>query len=143
MKVAVIIYVKIFKSVFISLMSHWPIILRISQSIDVFFFVWFIVFNATFNNISVISWRSVILVEETRTAEENHRPDIDKLYHIMRYRVHLAWTGFKLTTSVLIRHWLHNLLILTVSLREIKGTMTKLPIINNQTNQGCVQYRSS
>jgi hypothetical protein len=28
-------------------------------------------FNATFNNISVISWRSVLLVEET---EENHRP---------------------------------------------------------------------
>jgi len=26
---------------------------------------WFIVFNATFNNISVISWRSVLLVEET------------------------------------------------------------------------------
>jgi hypothetical protein len=25
-----------------------------------------IVFNATFNNISVISWRSVLLVEETR-----------------------------------------------------------------------------
>ena len=26
---------------------------------------WFMVFNATFNNISVISWRSVLLVEET------------------------------------------------------------------------------
>jgi hypothetical protein len=26
---------------------------------------WFMVFNATFNNISVISWRSVSLVEET------------------------------------------------------------------------------
>jgi len=29
------------------------------------------VFNATINNISVLSWRSVLLVEETR---ENHRP---------------------------------------------------------------------
>ena len=26
---------------------------------------WFKVFNATFNNISVISWRSALLVEET------------------------------------------------------------------------------
>ena len=26
---------------------------------------WFMVFNATFNNISVISWRCVLLVEET------------------------------------------------------------------------------
>ena len=32
---------------------------------------WFMVFNATFNNISVILWRSVLLVEET---EENHQP---------------------------------------------------------------------
>jgi len=29
------------------------------------------VFNATFNNISVISWQSVLLVEETRVPEEN------------------------------------------------------------------------
>ena len=26
--------------------------------------VWFMVFNATFNNISVVSWRSVLLVAE-------------------------------------------------------------------------------
>jgi len=32
------------------------------------------VFNATFNNISVISWWSVLLVEETRVPGENHRP---------------------------------------------------------------------
>jgi hypothetical protein len=33
---------------------------------------WFMVFNATFNNISVISWQSVLLVEETRVPGENH-----------------------------------------------------------------------
>jgi hypothetical protein len=32
------------------------------------------VFNATFNNISVISRRSVLLVEETGVPGENHRP---------------------------------------------------------------------
>ena len=32
------------------------------------------VFNATSNNISVIQWRSVLLVEETRVTGENHRP---------------------------------------------------------------------
>jgi hypothetical protein len=32
------------------------------------------VFNVTFNNISVISWRSVLLVKETRVPRENHRP---------------------------------------------------------------------
>jgi len=34
----------------------------------------FMVFNATFNNISVISWRSVLLVEETGGPGETHRP---------------------------------------------------------------------
>ena len=32
------------------------------------------VFNATFNNISVISWQSVLLVEETGIPEENNQP---------------------------------------------------------------------
>jgi hypothetical protein len=30
------------------------------------------VFNATFHNISAISWRSVLLVEETGVPGENH-----------------------------------------------------------------------
>jgi hypothetical protein len=32
------------------------------------------VFNATFNNISVISWQSLLLVEVTGGPGENHRP---------------------------------------------------------------------
>jgi hypothetical protein len=32
------------------------------------------VFNAIFNNISVISWLSVLLVEGTGVPGENHRP---------------------------------------------------------------------
>jgi len=31
-------------------------------------------FNATFNNISVISWRSVLLMEENEVRGENHTP---------------------------------------------------------------------
>ena len=47
-------------------------------------------FNATFNNISAIPWRSVLLVEETGVFGENHRPAqvTDKLYHKMVYQVH-------------------------------------------------------
>jgi hypothetical protein len=32
------------------------------------------VFNVTFNNISTISWRSALLVEETGIPEESHQP---------------------------------------------------------------------
>ena len=37
----------------------------------VFGFGWFLVFSATFNNISAMSWWSVLLMEETGVAGEN------------------------------------------------------------------------
>jgi hypothetical protein len=57
-------------------------ILKIHRNIRSHFFIiryvttigliWFMVFNATFNNISVISWRSVLLMEETGVYGENY-----------------------------------------------------------------------
>jgi hypothetical protein len=35
---------------------------------------WFLVFNATFSNISAISWQPVLVVEEAGVPGENHRP---------------------------------------------------------------------
>jgi hypothetical protein len=39
-----------------------------------FFFIDFLCFNATFNNISAISWRPVLVVEEAGVPGENHHP---------------------------------------------------------------------
>jgi hypothetical protein len=41
---------------------------------EIYFWFGFMVFNATFFNISVISWWPVLLVEETGVPGENRRP---------------------------------------------------------------------
>jgi hypothetical protein len=77
---------------------------------------WFMVFNTTFNNIPVISWWSVLLVEETGVPRENKQHSshivvvsfigggnwstlrkqttchnsLTNFYHIMLYQVHLC-----------------------------------------------------
>jgi hypothetical protein len=61
------------------------------------------VFNATFNKISVTSWRSVLLVEETGGPGPGENTDLsqvtDELYHIMLYT--LSWSRFELTSVVI------------------------------------------
>jgi hypothetical protein len=51
---------------------------RLSTKVNIMIFkmlgIRVMVFDATFNNISVISWLSVLLVEETGVPGENHRP---------------------------------------------------------------------
>ena len=43
-------------------------------SIEMGGLLWFIVFNATLKNISVILWRSLLLMEETGVPGENQQP---------------------------------------------------------------------
>ena len=99
----------LFSIFYVNFSSKWP-------GLVVFGFM---VFNATFNNISVIWWWSVLLVEETGVPWENHRPaashwqtlsDIVVLLALSRSRTHnissdSKWPGTIYKLIVIFQHF--------------------------------------
>ena len=57
--------------------------------------VLFIVFTATLNNISVISWWSQVYWSRKLEKITNLSQVTDKLDHIMLYQVHIAMSGIQ------------------------------------------------
>jgi hypothetical protein len=74
-------------------------------------FICLIVFNATFNNISVISWWSFLLVEKTVGLGKNHRLVASHWQTLSHNVVHLALIEIRIHNINGDRHWLRYLSI--------------------------------
>ena len=67
-------------------------------------------FSSIFNNISVISWRSVLLVEETEVTGENHQP-VASHWQTLSHNVVSSTPRHKRGSTHNFsgdRHWLHD-----------------------------------
>jgi hypothetical protein len=68
------------------------------------------VFDASFNQISAVLRRSVLLVQESGEPGENYRPAASyrKLYHILLYQIHIVMSEIQTHNLRGDQHGLHS-----------------------------------
>jgi hypothetical protein len=78
------------------------------MNIAYWLFVCLMMLNATFSKISVISLRSILLVEETGGSAENHRTVASHWQTLSHNVVHLVLIEIRTHSISCDRHWLHK-----------------------------------
>ena len=87
----------------------WAFCLYLNNKFNVLMFNGYIFcINATFNNFSVQSWRSVLLVEETGRPGENHQPVASHWQTLSHNVVHLALVESRTPNISGDGHYLNN-----------------------------------
>jgi hypothetical protein len=102
-------------------------------------FICLIVFNATFNNISVISWWSFLLVEKTVGLGENHRLVASHWQTLSHNVVHLALIEIRIHNINGDRHWLRYLSIRNKSMYNTRISLDLLGLcVRMCSNDKCL-----
>jgi hypothetical protein len=100
------------------------------------------VINATFNNISVISWQSVLLLEETRvpeiTTDLPQVTDSDKVYQLL---AHGRWFSPGTPASSTTKTDRHDIaeILLKVALNTINKSINQ-SILDNKSIVACPTF---
>ena len=87
--------------------------------------IWFrvMVFNATFNNITDISWQSVLLMKETGVPRKNHQPVANQWqilsHNVVSYEICITYQRIHVITYIILNNILHQSLYLCFFLSTI------------------------
>ena len=96
-----------------------------------------VMFNATFNKISVISGQSVLLVEETKVPGENHRP-VASHWQTWSHNV-VSSTPRQFSSKFLYQSWKVGGHVFCLCIRGIAPPLSvEMPVPSQESDRSCI-----